>query len=74
MDDNEGSSSKTESNSAEINESQNKILAEDVESRNSTKDINNAGVKKTSQAKPKGKNTPKKSETGYMGLRKGFLL
>ena len=72
MDDNEGSSSKTESNSAEINESQNKMLAENVESGNSTKAIN--GVKKTSQAKPKSKNTPKKSETGYMGLRKGFLL
>ena len=57
--------------------------AEDVneaKNRNSAQNINEAGVSNTSpssslhQAKPKGKKKPNKSKTGYMGLRKGFLL
>ena len=74
MDDEEDDSSRTESNSAKINESQNMNSAENVKKakiENSSKDVNEAEV---SKAKPKGKKTPNKPETGYMGLRKGFLL
>ena len=83
MDDEEGDSSRTEPNSGKINERQNINSTKDVKTAkngNSTTDTDKAGVGKTrqssslQQAKPKGKNTPKKSETGYMGLRKGFLL
>jgi hypothetical protein len=81
MDDEEGDSSRTESNSAKINESQNMNSAENVKKAktgNSSKDVTETEVSKTSsslpQAKAKDKNTANKPETGYMGLRKGFLL
>ena len=66
-----------------MNETQNMNSAEDVneaENGNSTKVVNDAGTSNTSQcssqhqSKNKGKKTPSKSTTGYMGLRKGFLL
>ncbi|CAB3986748.1 Hypothetical predicted protein [Paramuricea clavata] len=83
IDEGEDDSFKTESNSAEINETQSMISAEDVneaENGNSTKVVNEAGASNTSQcstqhqSKNKGKKPPSKSTTGYMGLRKGFLL
>jgi hypothetical protein len=82
MDDEEDDSSRTESNSAKINESQNMNSAavKTAANGNLSEDINEDGVSKSSQnsnlpqAKPKDKKTPNKSKTGYMGLRKGFLL
>jgi hypothetical protein len=59
------------------------ISAEDIneaENGNSTKVVNEAGTSNTSQcssqhqSKNKGKKRTSKSTTGYMGLRKGFLL
>ena len=83
MDEEDGDSSRTESNSGKTNKTQNMnpaVNSKAAENGNSTTDNVEAGVSKTSQtsrspqAKSKSKKTQKKSKTGYMGLRKGFLL